>query len=191
MGNSAGALQNGEGSIRLGRGVTYTLSFMKEARGFKLPPERCACVLEIRKVLSPGEINWEKMTLLMETAFGRRLDWEHTESIMRVFFLHSDYKGAAIIGSSGGLDILHLLAVDPKWQGQGIGKGIFIAVLADYKKIVWTSEFECKGSAMYARHCDGSAIVHGPFGSGNVFWRGVATDRIPEMIESIYETELG
>lgn len=87
---------------------------------------RCA---ELERVLFPGEDPWS------EAAFASELDWGH-------FYLGAylgdqvdllvGYAGLAFAGPPGDVEAsVHTLGVDPKWQGQGIGKLLLRELLAE------------------------------------------------------------
>ena len=85
-----------------------------------------------------------------------------------------------MVCASAPVPYLSKFAVEPEAQGEGMGRDLWEAISRDYPALYWRGRPENPIASWYASVCDG--MVRLP--EWIVYWRGVETARIPEVIEA-------
>jgi hypothetical protein len=129
---------------------------------------------------SYADLDVERLRRLLEASFGRSLDAQFFEHAPLAVYVEAEYRGAAIVGASSPVPYLSKFAVEPEAQGEGMGRDLWEAISRDYPALYWRGRPENPIAAWYASVCDG--MVRLP--EWNVYWRGVETARIPDVIEA-------
>ena len=131
------------------------------------------------------ELDAPRMLALVEEAFGRRLAPGFAARPFAAAYVADDYRGAAIVTASTGAlgPYLSKFAVTTVARGEGVGRDLWRALVADYPHLFWRSRADNPITAWYRDQCDG---LH-RFRTGGVdwvaMWRGLAPAEIPAAIE--------
>ncbi len=129
---------------------------------------------------SYSEFDVERLRRLLEASFGRALEPQFFEHPPLAVYVEAEYRGAAVVCASAPVPYLSKFAVEPEAQGEGMGRDLWEAISRDYPALYWRGRPENSIASWYASVCDG--MVRLP--EWNVYWRGVETARIPEVIET-------
>lgn len=123
-------------------------------------------------------IDRDRLRALFESAFERPLAPDFFERPVSRIYLESNYRGAAVVNDTELGAYMSKFAVDREAQGEGIGRDVWNALIAEYDKVFWRSRAANPVNNWYARECDG--LLRGPV--WQFFWRGIPVDRVPEAI---------
>jgi acetylglutamate kinase len=74
---------------------------------------------------------------------------------------------------------LSKFAVEPDAQGEGIGNDLWQAILRDFPQLFWRTRPDNPINPWYQSVCDGMLRLQ----SWNVYWRGIAAEKIPDLVE--------
>jgi GNAT superfamily N-acetyltransferase len=129
---------------------------------------------------SYAEVDIERLRRLFEASFGRPLDAQFFDQAPLSVYVEADYRGAAVICASEPVPYLSKFAVDPEAQGEGMGRDLWEAMSRDYPALYWRGRPDNPIAAWYASVCDGMVRL----AEWNVYWRGVETARIPDVVEA-------
>ena len=129
---------------------------------------------------SYSEFDVERLRRLFEASFGRALDPHFFEQAPLAAYVEAEYRGAAVVCASAPVPYLSKFAVEPEAQGEGMGRDLWEAISRDYPALYWRGRPENPIASWYASVCDGMVRL----AEWNVYWRGVETARIPEVIEA-------
>jgi NAT, N-acetyltransferase, of N-acetylglutamate synthase len=122
----------------------------------------------------------ERLRKLLEASFGRTLDAEFFDRTPLAVYAEAEYRGAAIVCHGSPVPYLSKFAVEPEAQGEGMGRDLWTAISRDYPALYWRGRAENPIASWYATVCDG--MVRMP--EWNVYWRGIDTRQIPDVIEA-------
>ena len=117
---------------------------------------------------------------LFEASFGRALDDLFFDRTPLAVYVEEEYRGAAVVAHGDPVPYLSKFAVEPEAQGEGMGRDLWQAISRDYPALYWRGRAQNPIASWYASVCDG--MVRLP--EWNVYWRGIETSRIPEVIEA-------
>ena len=123
-------------------------------------------------------IDLDRLTTLIETSFGRRLDPAFWRRPVERVYIAGDYRGAAIVTPTDEGPYLSKLAVDAPARGEGIGRDLWRALTRDVPTFYWRARGENPIASWYLEQCDGMARID----SWRVYWRGLDPARIPAAI---------
>ena len=132
-----------------------------------------------------GGVNRDRLTELLESAFGRALmpgameDGGLVVAQSEHVYLEENYLGAALLGNTAIAPYLSKFAVNRQAQGDGIGGEIWSMLTRDFPVFFWRARPTNPIVPFYAKQCDG--LVRFP--EWHVFWRGLAPDKIQPAIE--------
>lgn len=123
-------------------------------------------------------VDLERLEALLTATFGRKLKPEFFERPPTGVYVEQSYLGAAMVSAGGGATYLTKFVVDRLAQGLGIGRDLWEAVTRDHERLFWRARPQNPITQWYQSQCHG--MVRTP--AWNVYWRGVAHERIPELI---------
>jgi hypothetical protein len=132
-----------------------------------------------------GRIDRERLRQLLHSAFGTSLvpgaldPGGMVEVDGERVYLEEGYLGAALIGNKPEAPYLSKFAIEREAQGEGISGEIWSLLTKDFPTFFWRARPSNPMSSWYAKQCDGMAR----FPEWNVFWRGLAADKIQPAIE--------
>jgi len=121
-----------------------------------------------------------RLRRLLEASFGRALDDEFFERTPLAVYVEEEYRGAAVVAHGSPVPYLSKFAVEPEAQGEGMGRDLWQAISRDYPALYWRGRADNPIASWYASVCDGMMRLP----EWNVYWRGIETQRIPEVIEA-------
>jgi hypothetical protein len=139
----------------------------------------------IEKHSGLGGVDRQRLTQLLESAFGRALvpgamkDDGPVVTQSEFVYLEEHYLGAALLGSTPIAPYLSKFAVDRQAQGEGIGREIWSLMVRDFPVFFWRAVPSNPIVSWYTKNCDG--LVRLP--DWHVFWRGLATEKIQPAID--------
>jgi len=133
----------------------------------------------IQRVDSFDQLDSERLGAVIESAFGGPAPAELYERPVERVYIAGDYRGAAIVSPSEIGPYLTKFAVDRGAQGEGIGRDLWRALVADCDSLHWRCRPANPIASWYAKQCDGLVRTD----DWHVFWRGVPAQRIPDVIE--------
>jgi acetylglutamate kinase len=127
-----------------------------------------------------GGIDCARLGALVGSSFGRALrdDFFARTPISKVY-LEERYRGAALLTATPLGGYLCKFAVERQAQGEGIGRDIWQLLIRDHPTLFWRARPQNPIASWYHQECDGLAR----FADWHVFWRGLTTERIPDVIE--------
>jgi bifunctional DNase/RNase len=92
------------------------------------------------------------------------------------------YRGAALIRKTPLGAYLCKFAVEREAQGEGLGRDIWQLVVSDHKSLFWRARPDNAIAPFYVQECDGMVRTE----QWNVFWKGLAPERIPDEFRQPY-----
>lgn len=125
-------------------------------------------------------LDTERLRKLLEASFGRALDDRFFDRTPLAVYVEAEYRGAAVVAHGNPVPYLSKFAVEPEAQGEGMGRDLWQAISRDYPALYWRGRADNPIASWYASVCDG--MVRLP--EWNVYWRGIETSQIPEVIEA-------
>jgi hypothetical protein len=159
--------------------ITSPLDLLRElftARGAGTLVRRAA---RIERHAGYGTIDVARLRVLLESAFNRPLADDFFDRPLSRIYLEENYRGVAMVTIGARLGAyMSKFAVDRQAQGEGIGKDVWTALIADHPIVFWRSRTTNPVNAWYMKECDGAVRA----GVWQVFWRGVPVEHIPEAV---------
>jgi acetylglutamate synthase len=123
-------------------------------------------------------VDTDRLRGLLESSFGK-LPREHVLSRgYAVSYVESRYRGAALVMSTRLGSYLSKFAVTREAQGEGIGRDLWQALIAEHPVLFWRARSHNAIRGWYEKQCDGLVRVK----EWTVFFKGLAPERIPEAI---------
>ncbi|HET7539792.1 MAG TPA: hypothetical protein VFK05_07965 [Polyangiaceae bacterium] len=129
---------------------------------------------------SYAHLDTERLRRLLEASFGRALDESFFDRTPLAVYVEEEYRGAAILAHGRPVPYLSKFAVEPEAQGEGMGRDLWQAISRDYPALYWRGRSDNPIATWYASVCDGMMRLS----EWNVYWRGIDTQQIPEVIEA-------
>jgi acetylglutamate kinase len=123
-------------------------------------------------------IDHARLRGLLKSSFGRPPDDAFFMRPASDIYLEPDYHGAAVLRATPLGPYLTKFAVDREAQGEGMGNDLWRRVTADHPTVFWRARPDNPIVAWYTKQCDGLAR----FAEWQVFWKGLAPERIPEAV---------
>ena len=139
----------------------------------------------IEKHAGLGAVDRGRLTLLLESAFGRPLvpgameDGGLVIAQSEHVYLEENYLGAALVANTDIAPYLGKFAVDRQAQGEGIGGEIWTLLTRDFPAFFWRASPKNPIVPWYAKQCDG--LVRLP--DWHVYWRGLPPGKIESAID--------
>jgi GNAT superfamily N-acetyltransferase len=122
----------------------------------------------------------ERLRKLLEASFGRALGDQFFDRTPLAVYVEAEYRGAAVVAHGDPVPYLSKFAVEPEAQGEGMGRDLWQAISRDYPALYWRGRADNPIASWYASVCDGMMRLP----EWNVYWRGIETSKIPEVIEA-------
>lgn len=130
-----------------------------------------------------GDLDLTRVAALLETSFGRVLRPGFFEREPLLVVAEREYRGAVIVHQGRVAPYLTKFAVEPVAQGEGMGQDLFAALAREEPAFFWRARANNPIAGWYAKLCDG--LVRTP--RWHVFWRGVPTAAVPELVSEALE----
>jgi len=70
-------------------------------------------------------------------------------------------------------------AVDAEAQGEGVGRDLWQALVADYPRVFWRARARNPIDAWYVKLCDGLMR----FPEWHVYWKGLPPEEVPAAVQ--------
>ena len=160
--------------------ITSPLNLLKELFTVKGAGTLIKQGSSVTRHRSYAAIDTERLRKLLEVSFGRALDAQFFERPPLAVFVEAEYRGAAVVSHGTPVPYLSKFAVEPEAQGEGMGRDLWEAITRDYPALYWRGRPDNPIASWYATVCDGMARMP----EWNVYWRGIDTQRIPDVIEA-------
>jgi len=133
---------------------------------------------EIHRYQAPALADVNRLIALLERSFGRRLVRRDFLERLTELYIEHNYRGAALLEPHGSAMYLSKFAVDKEARGEGLALELWEKVAANHFAVFWRSRPDNRINHWYEKLSDGSHSVDG----WRIFWRGVASEDIPELI---------
>jgi len=160
--------------------ITSPLNLLKELFTVKGAGTLIKIGSAVSKHRSYVNLDTDRLRRLLEASFGRALDRGFFERTPLAVYVEAEYRGAAVVAHGSPVPYLSKFAVEPEAQGEGMGRDLWQAISRDYPALYWRGRPDNPIASWYASVCDG--MVRLP--EWNVYWRGIETQKIPEVIEA-------
>jgi GNAT superfamily N-acetyltransferase len=125
------------------------------------------------------DLDADKLWLLLEQSFGRPMRAEALERQFGNVYVEEQYRGAALLLDTPLAQYLSKFAVTRQAQGEGIGRDLWQAMLADHPRLFWRARPDNPVRPFYERQCDARVRV----GEWVVYAIGVAPEHIAQIID--------
>jgi GNAT superfamily N-acetyltransferase len=125
------------------------------------------------------DIDADKLWLLLEHSFGRPLRAQALEREFSHVYVEEHYRGAALLIDTPIALYLSKFAVTRQAQGEGIGRDLWQAMLADHPRLFWRARPDNPIRPFYERQCDARVRA----GEWVVYAIGVAPEHIAQIID--------
>jgi acetylglutamate kinase len=165
-------------AIELRISVTSPLNLLEELFTTKGKGTLLRRPANIEMYESYEHIQTDRLTALIEEGFGNKLPTHFIERPVSRIYIIDDYKGAAILAATSVGQYLTKFVVSPRYQGEGLGKDLWIRMCAENARLFWRSNPDRPVNEWYAKVCDGMARAD----NWNVYWKGIMTKEIPSAI---------
>jgi acetylglutamate kinase len=115
---------------------------------------------------------------LLEASFGRVASSSMLDRPVARVYVEAAYRGAAIVCDTPLGPYLSKFAVVREAQGEGLGRDLWDAMIADDPSVFWRARAKNPIVDWYTNVCDGLAR----FPEWNVYWKGLAPECIASAI---------
>lgn len=125
-----------------------------------------------------AEVDVSLLTRLLEDSFGKPV---RDDALGRAFaqaYIEERYRGAALLMNTPLGSYLSKFAVTRQAQGEGIGRDLWQAMLAEHPRLFWRARPDNPVRSFYERQCDGRMRA-GPW---VVYSIGIAPEHFPDAI---------
>ena len=160
--------------------ITSPLNLLKELFTVKGAGTLIKLGSAVSRHRSYVNLDTQRLRRLLEASFGRALDEGFFDRTPLAVYVEAEYRGAAVVCHGDPVPYLSKFAVEPEAQGEGMGRDLWQAISRDYPALYWRGRADNPIASWYAAVCDG--MVRLP--EWTVYWRGIDTLRIPEVIEA-------
>jgi acetylglutamate kinase len=123
-------------------------------------------------------VDVERLRGLLESSFGKPPRDAALSRPCAVSYVESRYRGAALVMSTRLGSYLSKFAVTREAQGEGIGRDLWQALIAEHPVLFWRARSQNAIRGWYEKQCDGLVRL----GEWTVFFKGLAPEKIPEAI---------
>jgi acetylglutamate kinase len=129
-------------------------------------------------------LGWEgvdaaRLRELLASSFGRATSGALLERPVARVYIEAAYRGAAIVCNTPLGPYLSKFAVVRDAQGEGLGRDLWDAMIADAPSVFWRARAKNPIVDWYTLVCDG--LARSP--EWIVYWKGIDPQRIPSAIE--------
>ncbi len=163
--------------------ITTPITLFKELFTIKGSGTYIKLGSNIKTINNRNDISLQKLMLLLESSFKKRVKESFIEEEFHSIILESEYRGAAIIKMTDYGALLSKFAVDEIARGEGIGREIWDKMKDLYKTIIWRANPKNPINKWYSQESDGTVKL----GRWNVYWIGLPVSRIPFICEYLNE----
>jgi GNAT superfamily N-acetyltransferase len=125
-----------------------------------------------------SDVDLPRLTSLLEDSFGKSVRPEALERAFAEVYIEERYRGAALLVHTPLGSYLSKFAVTRQAQGEGIGRDLWQAMLAEHPQLFWRARPDNPIRGFYERQCDGRMRA----GAWVVYSIGIAPERFPEAI---------
>jgi acetylglutamate kinase len=125
-----------------------------------------------------GDVDRDRLTALLTSSFGRPPNPTFFDREFARIYLEESYRGAAILQDTPLGAYLTKFAVGREAQGEGLGRDLWDAMVAEYPRIFWRARPTNVICEWYTKLCDG--LYRAP--EWTVFWKGMPPETVPEAI---------
>jgi len=140
---------------------------------------------EIQHLTTREAVQEPRLVELLESSFERKLRMRGFLDRATDLYVEADYRGAALLEPHGDVMYLSKFAVCTKARGEGLAVELWRAVTQNHPALFWRSRVSNPVNHWYDKQADG----HHRQGEWKVFWRGVAADRIPDLVAFALQQE--
>ena len=123
-------------------------------------------------------VDIERLRALLESSFGKPPRESTLSRGYAVSYVESRYRGAALVTSTRLGSYLSKFAVTREAQGEGIGRDLWQALIAEHPVLFWRARSYNAIRSWYEKQCDGMVRVK----EWTVFFKGIPPEKIPEAI---------
>jgi len=123
-------------------------------------------------------VDLDKLRGLLESSFDKPLRPNVLSRSYSAAYIESRYRGAALVMSTRLGSYMSKFAVTREAQGEGIGRDLWQALVADNPVLFWRARSHNAIRSWYEKQCDGLVRVR----EWTVYFKGLAPERIPEAI---------
>lgn len=163
---------------RLTASVTSPLNLMRELFTVKGAGTLLRKGSLVTRYPSLQSVEKERLKSLLTRSFGRPPTDEFFTREVLALFLEENFRGAAIIAPTPIAPYLTKFAVGQEAQGEGIGRDLWDAFIAEYPTIFWRARPNNPIGEWYSKQADGLCR----FRDWIVYWKGLETHRISDAI---------
>jgi acetylglutamate kinase len=118
-------------------------------------------------------VDRERLRVLIESSFGRRLVADYFERVVPLrVYLSEKYRAAMILTLHDGLPYLDKFAVLDEAQGEGLGRAVWQVMREETPQLFWRSRHGNAINAFYHEQADGCLRQE----RWRAFWYGLGTD---------------
>ena len=133
---------------------------------------------EIHHYAGRDGLQQERLVALLEESFGCKCLRTSFLGTASDAYIETNYLGAALLEPHGNMMYLSKFAVQAEARGEGLAQELWRTVTRNHSSIFWRSRAGNPVNHWYEKLSDGSHQVDG----WKVFWRGVDTAYIPDVI---------
>jgi len=133
----------------------------------------------IRHVHGMETVDRDRLIHLLEESFGKKLINPSVLDVACDIFLEQNYRGALLLEPHPAGRYLSKFAVGRQARGEGVAMELWREVCKVYDCFFWRSSISNPFNQWYDKQADGRHTA----GKWQVFWRGVKTDDISDIIE--------
>jgi hypothetical protein len=114
----------------------------------------------------------------LESSFGKALLPNALARDFTAVYIEQHYRGAALLTTTRLGSYLSKFAVTREAQGEGIGRDLWQAMIAEHPVLFWRAREGNEIRSWYEKQCDGRVRAR----EWTVYFKGLAPERIPEAI---------
>jgi GNAT superfamily N-acetyltransferase len=131
-----------------------------------------------------AEVDHDKLRALLTRSFGRPpVEALFARPIASAYVVAGDdngYRGAALLVETElGCAYLSKFAVDAEAQGEGVGRDLWQALIADHPRLFWRARAKNPIDQWYVKLCDGLMR----FPEWHVYWKGLQPAEVAPAVE--------
>jgi ribosomal protein S18 acetylase RimI-like enzyme len=147
------------------------------------------CVIRAGSVIchytAIDQVEGDRLVKLLESSFGKTLVKRSCLERLSDLYIEEEYRGAALLEMHERAMYISKFAVDTAARGEGLAIELWQEMAREHKALYWRSKARNPINHWYEKRADG----YHRLGEWKVFWRGVETESIPELIEDAVSRE--
>jgi ribosomal protein S18 acetylase RimI-like enzyme len=140
---------------------------------------------EIHHLTTRETVQEDRLIGLLESSFGRALTKRSFLDRVTDLYIEADYRGAALLEPHGDTMYLSKFAVSTEARGEGLAVELWRVVTEHHPALFWRSRVNNPINHWYDKQADG----YHQQGEWKIFWRGIAADRIPDLVAFALQQE--